>query len=153
MSCGQGGLVYCCAFTCTLPFGNFVKIYRSCFVGGPLFISNKARSSGKSVICALFILIYLTLPGRCAVSGNCLRKILGSNLSNGALVIGMCIVFFYAVFGGMKGINLYSSRSILVSLFSLWFSYLFISMQLTGSNSQLGLEVKQFWRHLLAGQN
>jgi cation/acetate symporter len=56
------------------------------------------------------------------------------------VVIGMCIVFFYAVLGGMKGITYTQVAQYCVLIFAYMVPAIFISMQLTGNPiPQLGL--------------
>ena len=56
------------------------------------------------------------------------------------LLVGMCIVFFYAVLGGMKGITYTQIAQYCVLIFAYTIPAIFISLQLTGNPfPQLGL--------------
>ena len=56
------------------------------------------------------------------------------------LVIGMAIVFFYAVLGGMKGITYTQVAQYCVLIFAYMVPAIFISLQITGNAiPQLGL--------------
>lgn len=68
---------------------------------GDRYYSNKARV--VAVICALFI-SFTYVAGQMRGVGIVFSRYLEVDINTG-VIIGMCIVFFYAVLGGMKGIT------------------------------------------------
>ncbi|HSF55245.1 MAG TPA: sodium:solute symporter family protein [Algoriphagus sp.] len=103
---------------------------------GDRYYSNKARV--VAVICALFI-SFTYVAGQMRGVGIVFSRYLELPIEWG-VVIGMCIVFFYAVLGGMKGITYTQVAQFCVLIFAYMVPAIFISMQLTGNPvPQLGL--------------
>ena len=103
---------------------------------GDRYYSNKARV--VAVICALFI-SFTYVAGQMRGVGIVFSRYLELPIEWG-VVIGMAIVFFYAVLGGMKGITYTQGAQYCVLIFAYMVPAIFISMQLTGNPiPQLGL--------------
>lgn len=103
---------------------------------GDRYYSNKARV--VAVVCALFI-SFTYVAGQMRGVGIVFSRYLEIPIEWG-VVIGMCIVFFYAVLGGMKGITYTQVAQFCVLIFAYMVPAIFISMQLTGNPiPQLGL--------------
>lgn len=91
-----------------------------------------------AVICALFI-SFTYVAGQMRGVGIVFSRYLEVPIEWG-VVIGMCIVFFYSVLGGMKGITYTQVAQYCVLIFAYMVPAIFISMQLTGNPiPQLGL--------------
>jgi cation/acetate symporter len=103
---------------------------------GDRYYSNKARV--VAVICALFI-SFTYVAGQMRGVGIVFSRYLEVPIEWG-VVIGMCIVFFYAVLGGMKGITYTQVAQYCVLIFAFMVPAIFVSIQLTGNPiPQLGL--------------
>ena len=103
---------------------------------GDRYYSNKARV--VAVICALFV-SFTYVAGQMRGVGIVFSRYLELPIEWG-VVIGMAIVFFYAVLGGMKGITYTQVAQYCVLIFAYLVPAIFISMQLTGNPiPQLGL--------------
>lgn len=103
---------------------------------GDRYYSNKARV--VAVICALFI-SFTYVAGQMRGVGIVFSRYLEVPIEWG-VVIGMCIVFFYAVLGGMKGITYTQVAQYCVLIFAFMVPAIFVSMQLTGNLiPQMGL--------------
>lgn len=96
---------------------------------GDRYYSNTARV--VAVICALFI-SFTYVAGQMRGVGIVFSRYLEVPIEWG-VVIGMCIVFFYAVLGGMKGITYTQVAQYCVLIFAYMVPAIFISMQLTGN--------------------
>lgn len=103
---------------------------------GDRYYSNKARV--VAVICALFI-SFIYVAGQMRGVGIVFSRYLEVDINTG-VIIGMCIVFFYAVLGGMKGITYTQVAQYCVLIFAYMVPAIFVSMQLTGNPiPQIGL--------------
>jgi cation/acetate symporter len=103
---------------------------------GDRYYSNTAKV--VAVICALFI-SFTYVAGQMRGVGIVFSRYLEVPIEWG-VVFGMCIVFFYAVLGGMKGITYTQVAQYCVLIFAYMVPAIFISMQLTGNPiPQLGL--------------
>ena len=103
---------------------------------GDRYYSNKARV--VAVICALFI-SFTYVAGQMRGVGIVFSRYLEVDINTG-VIIGMCIVFFYAVLGGMKGITYTQVAQYCVLIFAYMVPAIFVSMQLTGNPiPQMGL--------------
>lgn len=103
---------------------------------GDRYYSNKARV--VAVFCALFI-SFTYVAGQMRGVGIVFSRYLEVDIETGVL-IGMTIVFFYAVLGGMKGITYTQVAQYCVLIFAFMVPAIFISIQLTGNPiPQLGL--------------
>ncbi len=96
---------------------------------GDRYYSNSARTI--AVICAL-IVSFTYVAGQMRGVGLVFSKFLEVDIFWG-VIIGMAIVFFYAVLGGMKGITYTQVAQYCVLIFAFMVPAFFISMQLTGS--------------------
>ncbi len=96
---------------------------------GDRYYSNKART--VAVICALLV-SFTYVAGQMRGVGLVFSKFLEVDIFWG-VIIGMAIVFFYAVLGGMKGITYTQVAQYCVLIFAFMVPAFFISMQLTGS--------------------
>lgn len=103
---------------------------------GDRYYSNKARV--VAVFCALFI-SFTYVAGQMRGVGIVFSRYLEVEIEQG-VIIGMAIVFFYAVLGGMKGITYTQVAQYCVLIFAFMVPAIFISIQLTGNPvPQLGL--------------
>lgn len=103
---------------------------------GDRYYSNTARV--VAVFCALFI-SFTYVAGQMRGVGIVFSRYLEVDINTG-VVIGMCIVFFYAVLGGMKGITYTQVAQYCVLIFAFMVPAIFVSMQLTNNPfPQLGL--------------
>ncbi|MEP1150103.1 MAG: sodium:solute symporter family protein [Balneola sp.] len=96
---------------------------------GDRYYSNTART--VAVVCAL-IVSFTYVAGQMRGVGLVFSKFLEVDIFWG-VIIGMAIVFFYAVLGGMKGITYTQVAQYCVLIFAFMVPAFFISMQLTGS--------------------
>ncbi|MGN8225936.1 sodium:solute symporter family protein [Gracilimonas sp. BCB1] len=96
---------------------------------GDRYYSNFARTI--AVICAL-VVSFTYVAGQMRGVGLVFSKFLEVNIDLGVL-IGMAIVFFYAVLGGMKGITYTQVAQYCVLIFAFMVPAFFISFQLTGN--------------------
>ncbi len=107
----------------------------------PDFVGDRYYSKGAkvvAVICALFV-SFTYVAGQMRGVGIVFSRYLEVPIEWG-VIIGMCIVFFYAVLGGMKGITYTQVAQYCVLIFAYMVPAIFISMQLTGNPiPQLGL--------------
>jgi cation/acetate symporter len=102
---------------------------------GDRYYSDLART--VAVVCALFV-SFTYVAGQMRGVGVVFSRFLQVEIEWG-VVIGMAIVFFYAVLGGMKGITYTQVAQYCVLIFAFMVPAIFISIQLTGhSIPQLG---------------
>lgn len=118
---------------------------------GDRYYSQTARL--VAVICALFV-SFTYVAGQMRGVGVVFSRFLEVDINLG-VVIGMAIVFFYAVLGGMKGITYTQVAQFCVLIFAYMVPAIFISLLLTGHPvPQLGFgaELKEVFGggHLLA---
>ena len=103
---------------------------------GERYYSQSARF--VAVLCALFV-SFTYVAGQMRGVGIVFSRFLNVDINTG-VIIGMCIVFFYAVLGGMKGITYTQVAQYCVLIFAYMVPAIFISIQLTGNPiPQLGL--------------
>ncbi|MBN1958384.1 MAG: cation acetate symporter [Desulfuromonadales bacterium] len=107
----------------------------------PQFFSERYYSNGAAtvgVICLLAASLTYII-GQMTGVGVAFSRFLGVSNTTG-VIIGMAIVFMYAVFGGMKGITYTQVAQYCVLILAYTVPAIFISMQLTGNPlPQLGL--------------
>ena len=96
---------------------------------GTRFYSNAARL--VAVICLIFI-SFTYVAGQMRGVGIVFSRFLEVDINLG-VVIGMCIVFFYAVLGGMKGITYTQVAQYCVLIFAYLVPAIFISILMTGN--------------------
>lgn len=103
---------------------------------GERFYSNTARI--VAVICLIIASVTYVI-GQMKGVGVAFGRFLEVDYSTG-LLIGMCIVFMYAVLGGMKGITYTQIAQYCVLILAYTIPAIFISLQLTGNPlPQIGL--------------
>ncbi len=103
---------------------------------GERYYSQLARV--VAVVCTIFI-SFTYVAGQMRGVGIVFSRYLEVNINLG-VVIGMAIVFFYAVLGGMKGITYTQVAQYCVMIFAYLVPAIFISMLVTGNPiPQLGL--------------
>ncbi|WP_425402035.1 sodium:solute symporter family protein [Hugenholtzia roseola] len=106
---------------------------------GERYYSQTARL--VAVFCALFV-SFTYVAGQMRGVGVVFSRFLEVQIEWG-VVIGMCIVFFYAVLGGMKGITYTQVAQYCVLIFAYMVPAIFISLQMTDSLfPQLGFGAK-----------
>lgn len=96
---------------------------------GDRYYSNTARS--VAVICAL-IVSFTYVAGQMRGVGVVFSRFLEVDINTG-VIIGMVIVLFYAVLGGMKGITYTQVAQYCVLIFAFMVPAIFISIQMTGN--------------------
>ncbi|WP_319553313.1 sodium:solute symporter family protein [uncultured Vibrio sp.] len=103
---------------------------------GERFYSNTARV--VAVVCLIIASVTYVI-GQMKGVGVAFGRFLEVDYSTG-LLIGMCIVFMYAVLGGMKGITYTQIAQYCVLILAYTIPAIFISLQLTGNPiPQIGL--------------
>ena len=95
---------------------------------GDRYYSNTART--VAVFCAL-IVSFTYVAGQMRGVGLVFSRFLEISIESG-VVVGMMIVFFYAVLGGMKGITYTQVAQYCVLIFAYMVPAIFISIALTG---------------------
>ncbi len=96
---------------------------------GDRYYSNTARI--VAVICAL-IISFTYVAGQMRGVGLVFSRYLEVDINTG-VIIGMAIVLFYAVLGGMKGITYTQVAQYCVLIFAFMVPAIFISIQMTGN--------------------
>ena len=96
---------------------------------GDRYYSNTARLVG--VICAL-IVSFTYVAGQMRGVGLVFSRFLEVDINTG-VIIGMIIVLFYAVLGGMKGVTYTQVAQYCVLIFAFMVPAIFISIQMTGN--------------------
>ena len=96
---------------------------------GDRYYSNVART--VAVFCALLV-SFTYVAGQMRGVGLVFSRFLEVDINTG-VIIGMIIVLFYAVLGGMKGITYTQVAQYCVLIFAFMVPALFISIQMTGN--------------------
>ncbi|MCS7017901.1 MAG: sodium:solute symporter family protein [Cytophagales bacterium] len=96
---------------------------------GERYYSNTART--VAVICALFV-SFTYVAGQMRGVGIVFSRFLEVDIHTG-VIVGMFIVLFYAVLGGMKGITYTQVAQYIILIFAYMIPAIFISIQLTGN--------------------
>ncbi len=96
---------------------------------GDRYYSNKARI--VAVCCALLV-SFTYVAGQMQGVGIVFSRFLEVDITTG-VIIGMIIVLFYAVLGGMKGITYTQVAQYCVLIFAFMVPAIFISIQMTGN--------------------
>ena len=141
---GYGGSVYLMGWTggyvlLALLLAPYLRKYGKFTV--PEFIGERFYSKTARVVAVIcLILVSVTyVIGQMKGVGVAFSRFLETDYNTG-LFIGMGIVFFYAVLGGMKGITYTQIVQYVVLIFAYTVPAIFISLQLTGNPvPQLGL--------------
>ena len=103
---------------------------------GERYYSDKARI--VAVVCALLV-SFTYVAGQMRGVGVVFSRFLEVDINTG-VIIGMVIVLFYAVLGGMKGITYTQVAQYCVLIFAFMVPAIFISIQMTGNPiPQLGM--------------
>ena len=100
----------------------------------PDFVGDRYYSQAArlvAVVCVIFI-SFTYVAGQMRGVGIVFSRFLEVDINMGVL-IGMAIVFFYAVLGGMKGITYTQVAQYCVLIFAYLVPAIFISLQLTGN--------------------
>lgn len=100
----------------------------------PMFVGERYYSDTArvvAVICAIFV-SFTYVAGQMRGVGVVFSRFLEVPIETG-VVIGMCIVFFYAVLGGMKGITYTQVAQYCVLIMAYLIPAIFISIMLTGN--------------------
>jgi len=106
---------------------KFGKVTVPDFIGDRYY-SNVART--VAVICVIFV-SFTYVAGQMRGTGIVFARFLEVNVNTG-VVIGMGIVFFYAVLGGMKGITYTQVAQYCVLIFAFLVPAVFLSIMMTG---------------------
>ena len=99
----------------------------------PDFVGERYYSSTArvvAVVCLLFI-SFTYVAGQMRGVGVVFSRFLEVDINVG-VIIGMCVVFFYAVLGGMKGITYTQVAQFCVLIFAYLVPAIFISIMITG---------------------
>ncbi len=133
---GYDGSVYLMGWTggyvllalCMAPYlRKFGKYTVPDFIG-ERYYSQAART--VAVICAIFI-SFTYIAGQMRGVGVVFSRFLEVDIATG-VYIGMAVVFFYAVLGGMKGITYTQVAQYCVLIFAFMVPAIFISIMMTG---------------------
>ncbi|MCW8127286.1 sodium:solute symporter family protein [Microbulbifer halophilus] len=133
---GYDGAVYLLGWTggyvllalCLAPYlRKFGKFTVPAFIGDRYY-SNTART--VAVICAVFV-CFTYVAGQMRGVGVVFSRFLEVDVTAG-VIIGMAIVFFYAVLGGMKGITYTQVAQYCVLICAYLVPAIFISIMMTG---------------------
>ena len=134
---GLDGSVYLMGWTggyvllamCLAPYlRKFGKFTVPDFIGARYY-SSTARL--VAVICVIFI-SFTYVAGQMRGVGIVFSRYLEVDINTG-VIIGMAIVFFYSVLGGMKGITYTQVAQYCVMIFAYMVPAIFLSMMLTGN--------------------
>ena len=141
---GYGGSVFLMGWTggfviLAMLLAPYLRKYGKFTV--PEFIGDRfyARTARAVAVLCLIICSVTYVIGQMKGIGVAFSRFLEVEYTTG-LLVGMCIVFFYAVLGGMKGITYTQIAQYCVLIFAYTIPAIFISLQLTGNPiPQLGL--------------
>jgi cation/acetate symporter len=95
---------------------------------GDRYYSQTART--VAVICAIFV-SFTYIAGQMRGTGVVFSRFLEVDVDTG-VYIWMCVVFFYAVFGGMKGVTYTQVAQYCVLIFAFMVPAIFLSIMMTG---------------------
>ncbi len=133
---GYGGSVYLMGWTggyvlLALLLAPFLRAFGKFTV--PDFVGDRYYSSFArvvAVVCALFV-SFTYIAGQMKGVGVAFSGFLGVPFEWG-IIVGMVIVFFYAVLGGMKGVTYTQVAQYCVLIFAYTVPAIFISLVITG---------------------
>ena len=144
---GYGGSQYLMGWTggyvllalCLAPYlRKFGKFTVPDFIGERYYSSNARLIA---LICAIFV-SFTYVVGQMKGVGVAFSRFLEISYDSG-VIIGIAIVFFYAVLGGMKGITYTQVAQYCVLIFAFTVPAIYISLQATGNPiPQVGFESK-----------
>lgn len=134
---GYGGSVYLMGWTggyvlLALLLAPFLREFGKFTV--PDFVGDRYYSTAArviAVVCALFV-SFTYIAGQMKGVGVAFSGFLGVPFEAG-IIIGMVIVFFYAVLGGMKGVTYTQVAQYVVLIFAYTVPAIFISLIITGN--------------------
>lgn len=134
---GYGGSVYLMGWTggyvlLALLLAPFLREFGKFTV--PDFVGDRYYSTTArviAVICALFV-SFTYIAGQMKGVGVAFSSFLGIQAELG-IAIGMVVVFFYAVFGGMKGVTYTQVAQYCVLIFAYTVPAIFMSLIITGN--------------------
>ena len=134
---GYGGSVYLMGWTggyvlLALLLAPYLREFGKFTV--PDFVGDRYYSKVArviAVVCALFV-SFTYIAGQMKGVGVAFSGFLGVSF-NAGILIGMAIVFFYAVLGGMKGITYTQVAQYVVLIFAYTVPAIFISLTITGN--------------------
>ncbi len=100
----------------------------------PEFIGDRfdSQAARKVAVLCLIVVSFTYIAGQMRGVGIVFSRFLNVDISIG-LLVGMAIVFFYAVLGGMKGITYTQVAQYCVLIFAYTVPAVFISLQATGT--------------------
>ncbi|EED32646.1 sodium/solute symporter family protein [gamma proteobacterium NOR5-3] len=141
---GYGGSVFLMGWTggfviLAMLLAPYLRKYGKFTV--PEFIGDRFYSQTARVVAVVCLIICSVtyVIGQMKGIGVSFSRFLEVDYDTG-LIVGMCIVFFYAVLGGMKGITYTQIAQYCVLILAYTIPAIFISLQLTGNPiPQLGL--------------
>ena len=141
---GYGGSVFLMGWTggfvlLAMLLAPYLRKYGKFTV--PEFIGDRYYSRAARVVAVICLIICSVtyVIGQMKGIGVAFSRFLEVEYTTG-LLIGMCIVFFYSVLGGMKGITYTQIAQFCVLILAYTIPAIFISLQLTGNPlPQLGL--------------
>lgn len=141
---GYGGSVFLMGWTggfviLAMLLAPYLRKYGKFTV--PEFIGDRFYSQTARVVAVVCLIICSVtyVIGQMKGIGVAFSRFLEVDYGTG-LLVGMCIVFFYAVLGGMKGITYTQIAQYCVLILAYTIPAIFISLQLTGNPiPQLGL--------------
>ena len=141
---GYGGSVFLMGWTggyviLAMLLAPYLRKYGKFTV--PEFIGDRYYSDTARLVAVLCLIVCSVtyVIGQMKGVGVAFSRFLETDYETG-LYIGMCVVFFYAVLGGMKGITYTQIAQYCVLIFAYTIPAIFISLQLTGNPiPQLGL--------------
>ncbi|WP_439100963.1 sodium:solute symporter family protein [Congregibacter sp.] len=141
---GYGGSVFLMGWTggfviLAMLLAPYLRKYGKFTV--PEFIGDRFYSRTARVVAVICLIICSVtyVIGQMKGIGVSFSRFLEVDYNTG-LLVGMCIVFFYAVLGGMKGITYTQIAQYCVLILAYTIPAIFISLQLTGNPiPQLGL--------------
>ncbi|MAI89593.1 sodium:solute symporter family protein [Ponticaulis sp.] len=136
-SLGYGGSVYLMGWTggyvlLALLLAPFLREFGKFTV--PDFVGDRYYSTAArliAVICALFV-SFTYIAGQMSGVGIAFSRFLGVDFNTG-IIVGMGIVFVYAVLGGMKGVTYTQVAQYCVLIFAYTVPAIFISLMITGN--------------------
>ena len=133
---GYGGSVYLMGWTggyvlLALLIAPYLRRFGKFTV--PEFIGERyySRTARVVAVICLIIISFTYVAGQMRGVGIVFSRFLGVDVSTG-LFVGMGVVFFYAVLGGMKGITYTQVAQYCVLIFAYTVPAVFISLQVTG---------------------
>ena len=133
---GYGGSVYLMGWTggyvlLALLIAPYLRRFGKYTV--PEFIGERyySRTARVVAVICLVVISFTYVAGQMRGVGIVFSRFLGVDVSTG-LFVGMGVVFFYAVLGGMKGITYTQVAQYCVLIFAYTVPAVFISLQVTG---------------------